>query len=132
MITGLLEVDPTVRLTASQALQNSWLLHAVAQSDQEETTDTSNVTINKKDMLESGHRKHGAWGNQPNPDMSAEVAQMAQTEGNRESSISKYKEINMDPADKQTPKRASQVRENSENCHLLEVSLLVQKADRTG
>lgn len=129
MISALLEVDPTVRLTASQALQNSWLLHAAAQSDQKEATDTSNVIINKKDTLESGHRKHGAWGNQPKPDMSAEIAQMAQTEGNRESSMSKYKEINMDLVEKQTPKRPLQVREINKNGHPLEVSLLVQKAD---
>lgn len=129
LIRAMLELNPTVRLTASQTLQNNWLLHAAAQSDQEEATDTSNVTNNKKDTLKSGRRKYGAWGNQPKPDMSAEIAQVAQTEGNRESSIIKYRETNMDQTDKQTTKRPSQVREISKNADLLEVSVLVQKAD---
>ncbi|XP_026785866.3 serine/threonine-protein kinase DCLK3 [Pangasianodon hypophthalmus] len=129
LISALLEVNPTVRLTASQTLQNSWLLHAAAQSDQEEATDTSNIIINKKDTLKSGRRKHGAWGNQPKLDMSVEIAQVAQTEGNRESNTNKYRETNMDQKDKQTPKRPSQVREISKNDHQLEVSVLVQKAE---
>lgn len=103
MISALLEVNPTVRLTASQTLQNSWLLHAAAQSDQEEVTDTSNIIINKKDTIRSGCRKRGAWDNQPKLDMSAEIAQVAQTEGNRESSTDKYRETIMDQKDKQTP-----------------------------
>lgn len=131
MIRALLEVNPTVRLTASQTLQDSWLLHVAAQNDQEEATDTSNIIINKKDTLESEYRKHGAWGNQPKPDMSAETAQMSQTEGNRESSIRKYRETSMDQTKKQNPKSPSQVREISKNGHLLEVSVLVQKADIT-
>lgn len=129
MISALLEVNPTVRLTASQTLQNSWLLQAAAQSDQEEATDTINIIINKKDTIKSGCTKQEARGNQLKLDMSAEVAQVVQTEGNRESSTDKYRETIMDQKDKQTPERPSQVREISKDGHLPEVSVLVQKAD---
>lgn len=128
MISALLEVNPTVRLTASQTLQNSWLLHAAALSDQEEATDTSNIINNKKDTLETG-RRNGAWGNPPKLDMSAEIVQVAQTDRKRESSTNKYRETSMDPIDKQTSERPSQVREISKNGNLLEVSVLVEKAD---
>lgn len=126
LISALLEVNPTVRLTASQTLQNSWLLHAAAQSDQEEATDTSNLIIKNSDQLKSECKKHGSWGNQQ---MLAEITQVAQNEGNRESSTNKYKETNMDQKDKQTPERPSQVREISKNGYRLGVSVLVQKAD---
>ncbi|XP_053469437.1 serine/threonine-protein kinase DCLK3 [Ictalurus furcatus] len=128
LISALLEVNPTVRLTASQTLQNSWLLHAAALSDQEEATDTSNIINNKKDTLETG-RRNGAWGNPPKLDMSAEIVQVAQTDRKRESSTNKYRETSMDPIDKQTSERPSQVREISKNGNLLEVSVLVEKAD---
>lgn len=130
LINALLEVNPSVRLTAGQTLQNSWLLHAAAQSDQEEATDTSNNNINRKDALKSGRRKRGVWGNQPKLDISAEIDQVAQSEGNREGSTDKYKETKRDQKDKQTPERPSQVREEiNKNGHMIEVSVLVQKAD---
>lgn len=129
LIRALLEVNPTVRLTASQTLQNSWLLHAAAQSGQEVATDTSNIIINKKDTLKSGCRKRGVWGNPPQPDISTELAQVAQTEENNGSSTYKHRETNMNQKDKQISKRPSQVSEINKNGHMLEVSVLVQKVD---
>lgn len=126
MISALLEVKPTMRLTASQALQNSWLLHAAASSDQEEVTDTSNIIMNKKGTLKPERRKHVAWGNQHKPDMSADIGKVAQSE---RSSTNKYREINMDRKCKQTAESSSQVRGISKNGHVLKLSALEQKAD---
>ncbi|KAK2836491.1 hypothetical protein Q7C36_014360 [Tachysurus vachellii] len=130
LISALLKVNPSVRLTASQTLQNSWLLHAAAQSDQEEVPENSNIIINRKDTLRSGCRKRGIWGNQPKLDIKTEVAQVAQSEENREESTNKYREANRNNTDMQTPERPLQVREINKNSHMLEVSVLVQKADK--
>lgn len=130
LISALLKVNPSVRLTASQTLQNSWLLHAAAQSDQEEATETSNINMNRKDTLRSGCRKRGIWGNQPKLDIKTEGAQVAQSEENREESTNKYREANRNNKDMQTPERPLQVREINKNSHMLEVSVLVQKADK--
>ncbi|KAK3511671.1 hypothetical protein QTP70_014551 [Hemibagrus guttatus] len=121
LISALLEVNPSVRLTASQTLQNSWLLHAAAQSDQEEATDTSDININRKDAFKSGRRKRGVWGNQPKLDISEKIDQVAQSEGNREGSTDKYRE---------TPERPSLTGEEiKKNGHTIEVPVLVQKTD---
>lgn len=53
LIRALLEVDPSVRLTASQTLQNSWLLHAASKSDHETATKTCNTVVTGQDYLNS-------------------------------------------------------------------------------
>ncbi|XP_066531975.1 serine/threonine-protein kinase DCLK3 [Hoplias malabaricus] len=55
LIRALLEVNPAVRLTASQTLQNRWLQHAVSQSDHMVETQT----INKKDQLKPSRNPLG-------------------------------------------------------------------------
>ncbi|TSK31379.1 Serine/threonine-protein kinase DCLK3 [Bagarius yarrelli] len=123
LISALLEVNPTVRLTASQTLQNSWLLCVVAQSDQEEAT---NIIINKKSPHKSGYRNRMDFGNQLKLDKSSDITQ---TERNGESNTVKYSENNLDQKNKQTLERPSQAREIIDKGHMLEVSVLVHKAD---
>ncbi|KAI5091749.1 serine/threonine-protein kinase DCLK3 [Silurus meridionalis] len=125
LVRALLEVNPTVRLTASQTLQNSWLVHAVAQSDHEEAKNSSN--INKKGTIQE-HRKHGEWENQPKPDKTAEIDQVTQIDRNTENITDKYRETNMDQKNMQSLERPSQVKEISKNGHLLKATVLVQKA----
>ncbi|XP_076865048.1 serine/threonine-protein kinase DCLK3 [Brachyhypopomus gauderio] len=54
LIRALLEVDPNVRLTARQTLQNSWLQHATAQIDHKGEINAN--AIDKKDQLKASHR----------------------------------------------------------------------------
>ncbi|KAF5908632.1 serine/threonine-protein kinase DCLK3 [Clarias magur] len=115
LIRALLEVKPTVRLTASQTMQNAWLRTA-AQSVQEEATDSRSINGNKKETIKSGRGKHRALGNQPKLGTSAEISRVAQTEGN----TNKYRETNVKQKVQQSPERLSRARESNKNGHMLE------------
>ncbi|KAL6457051.1 hypothetical protein MHYP_G00340140 [Metynnis hypsauchen] len=66
LIRALLEVDPAVRLTASQTLQDRWLLHAASQNDHKGDTNSSGITVNNKDQPKSGSREDESNRPQPN------------------------------------------------------------------
>uniref|UniRef100_A0AAR2L190 Doublecortin-like kinase 3 n=1 Tax=Pygocentrus nattereri TaxID=42514 RepID=A0AAR2L190_PYGNA len=67
LIRALLEVDPATRLTASQTLQDRWLLHATSQIDHKGDTNSNSITVNSKDQPKPGSREDKS--NRPQPNM---------------------------------------------------------------
>ncbi|XP_062842084.1 serine/threonine-protein kinase DCLK3 [Trichomycterus rosablanca] len=128
LIRALLEVDPVVRLTASQTLQNSWLLHAASQSDHKEATKTSDIVITRKDDLKSRSIKHQS--NQANLEISAPEEQ---NEENKKSITNKYGlrqtgDTEVDKRDQQSLKKPSQ---QGETCRNGDLDTLAKPADIT-
>ncbi|KAG9279839.1 serine/threonine-protein kinase DCLK3 [Astyanax mexicanus] len=110
LIRALLEVNPAVRLTASQTLQNSWLLHAASQSGHTgETTNNQPKPASRKDAV--NHHKQ---------DISAETGQSAQNKDNKHTP-QQNTEINTEHTDPQTPDRTLPARETSKNSHIQEI-----------
>ncbi|XP_072530963.1 serine/threonine-protein kinase DCLK3 [Salminus brasiliensis] len=110
LIRALLEVNPAVRLTASETLQNSWLLHAASQGGHTGEMNATCFTAHRTDPIDP-----------PKPRMSAQTGQSAQIKGNRENSSNNYtpqhnREINTDQRDHQTPER------HSDSGHIQEIS----------
>ncbi|KAK1805104.1 hypothetical protein P4O66_019457, partial [Electrophorus voltai] len=128
LIRALMEVDPSVRLTASQTLQNSWLLHATTQTDHKVAINANDATIDKKDHLKPSHITDEC--NQLKSDSSNSLSSIVQSDQiNSNSRENKYKgtsehdrETNRSQRDQQPLERISHARETSKNGNILEIS----------
>ncbi|KAI4871843.1 hypothetical protein NFI96_016402, partial [Prochilodus magdalenae] len=100
LIRGLLEVNPAVRLTASQTLQNKWLLDAASQRDHTGDTSSNSNTNNIKARSKMGRGMDES--NQPQPEMLRDQQALKSLIQTREASNKdQVQEVSAQQSDKQ-------------------------------